>query len=1128
MTIHQQFDNYDVKFVNYLFVIGSLMMLISVKGLGNQASAKMGNIIGTFGMVIVVIAAYVMKAWWVAQNFYMPAIGLISGIIGLYMANQVTMNSMPQMVGLLNAFGGLASALASFAFHVFLANMSKANTDYPDTLQLHFSRFAIHFGVFVGSITFWGSLVACVKLYGYSWVKHMKPIPGGHFWDLLFFAAYIVFAAIFHVQFDPFDDSGLSILVLGIIFLLGLALGYNFVVAIGGADMPVVISFLNSLSGWSGTASGLCLVGGTFLDSVDPVQNDAVKMISMVLVVEGTMVGASGWILSIIMCDAMNRKMIDVLRGGFGSDVAAARKAAPKPGSEQKVELHAQITDPPGLADMLANAKKVLIVPGYGMAQAQAQFVVQDLTNILRRQLGVDVQFGIHPVAGRLPGHMNVLLAEAKIPYDIVKDMDQVNPSIAEQDVVLVVGANDTVNPAAEDDPFSNIAGMPVIRVWKAKACIVSKRSLGVGYAGCENPLFYKNNTWMLLGDSKPMLEKVRDQLKAIVASKAPVAITEGKEAVVEMKDVVDRAAQELAALQKIEPLKLIGIVKELAPNEKRIPLAPDSCKALRKMGFGIVMEKGAAMGAQFSDDKYEKVAVKILETAKDVWDQAHIVVKFVQPTEEEIPLIHEGQIIVSFCGPTNNDAFIAKFKERKATILGMELVPRVTRAQKMDALSSMANVAGFRAVIEAAGISGKFFTGQITAAGRIDPARVLVIGAGVAGLQAIGAAHAMGAIVSSFDVRPEVKEQIESMGAKFLMLDFDTKESGAGQGGYANIMSAEFIAAEMALFARECPKTDMIITTAQIPGRRAPILLKKEHIMAMKAGSVVVDLAASTGGNCEVTKPGELYQLPNGVWVCGYTDMNSRMPQTSSLLYGANLVALLDEMCVAKKEERKKEEHKHDEKKDEKKETPTAAPAGEKKHEGEKKPEGEKKEKKVSLPAEHFMETCDTNDVVKPMFVVKNGEFVWTKPQPAPQAKKDEAKQDEKKADAPKKAESSVLSKIMYFLIIVALLVGLGIVSPASYQEALMILGLSCILGYMLVSNVMPALQTPLMSVTNAISGIVVLSGLAQIGNFNEASEYLGFAATVVASVNVAGGFYVTQKMLNMLKKEDAIVVKK
>ncbi len=523
-------------------------------------------------------------------------------------------------------------------------------------------------------------------------------------------------------------------------------------------------------------------------------------------------------------------------------------------------------------------------------------------------------------------------------------------------------------------------------------------------------------------------------------------------------------------------PMKA-GIVKEVRADEQRVATAPDGVKALvEKLGFEVVVEAGAGARASFSDAEYEKAGAKILPTAQQVWADADIVLKLNPPAEladgtHEADRLREGGKLISFIWPARNGALLERLKAKKATVLAMDQVPRVSRAQKLDALSSMANIAGYRAVIEAATLYGRFFTGQMTAAGKVPPAKVLIIGAGVAGLAAIGAARGLGAIVRAFDTRPVVKEQVQSMGAEFLELDF--QEDGTGAGGYAKEMSKAFIDAEMALFRAQAKEVDIIITTALIPGKPAPKLILKDMVELMKPGSVIVDLAAETGGNCEVTEPGKVIQH-HGVHVVGYLDLPSRLPQTASQLYGNNIRHFLSDLGGAEK---------------------------------------------------FKIDTED--DVVRGALVMLDGEVTWPPPPPkhppeppkasiekAPAAAlvKPSAGELEKKRS---RQSSLVLGTLAVFLTL------MGLEAPSAFLSHLTVFVLACFVGWQVVWNVTPALHTPLMSVTNAISGIIIVGGMLQISGPPGATvTILGAVAVLLATINIAGGFLVTQRMLKMFHK--------
>ena len=509
----------------------------------------------------------------------------------------------------------------------------------------------------------------------------------------------------------------------------------------------------------------------------------------------------------------------------------------------------------------------------------------------------------------------------------------------------------------------------------------------------------------------------------------------------------------------------LIGVPRERLDNESRVAATPKTVQQILKLGFDVIVEHDAGFKASFEDQAFVAAGAKVGDAAQ-VW-QADIIFKVNAPTDDEIALIKEGATLVSFIWPAQNPQLMEKLSAKKINVLAMDAVPRISRAQALDALSSMANIAGYRAVVEAAHEFGSFFTGQITAAGKVPPAKVLVIGAGVAGLAAIGAANSLGAIVRAFDSRPEVKEQVESMGASFLEIDF--KEEGGSGDGYAKVMSEEFNRRALALYAEQAKEVDIIITTALIPGRPAPRLITKEMVESMKPGSVIVDLAAATGGNCELSKAGEVVVTDNQVKIIGYTDLPSRLPTQSSQLYGTNLVNLLKLLC-------------------------------------------KNKDGQIDI---------NFDDVVlRGVTVIRDGEVTWPAPpiqvsaQPQQQAKAASAveKEEEKPTD-PRKKYGIMAAVGVLFLWLTS-------IAPAAFLSHLTVFVLACVVGYYVVWNVSHALHTPLMAVTNAISGIIIVGALLQISQGNFFISVLAFIAILVASINIFGGFRVTQRMLSMFRK--------
>ncbi len=517
-----------------------------------------------------------------------------------------------------------------------------------------------------------------------------------------------------------------------------------------------------------------------------------------------------------------------------------------------------------------------------------------------------------------------------------------------------------------------------------------------------------------------------------------------------------------------------IGVPKEIHSGEMRVATTPDVAEKLQKLGFSVAVEAGAGETAKFSDDTYREAGVEIIEDTKTLWESSDLIFKIRAPEYhpqlgiDEVELLQEGKTLISFIWPAQNEELMQRLASKKVTVLAMDSVPRISRAQKLDALSSMANIAGYRAVIEASQHFGRFFTGQMTAAGKVPPAKVMVIGAGVAGLAAIGAANSLGAIVRAFDTRPEVKEQVQSMGAEFLELDFE--EDGTGEGGYAKVMSDEFIKAEMDLFARQAMEVDIIITTALIPGKPAPELITEAMVETMQDGSVIVDLAAEQGGNCKLTEPGKVVEK-YGVTIIGYTDMPSRLPTQASQLYASNLRHLLTDMCP---------------------------------------------EKNGELVVD--ME----DEVIRGTTVIKEGEITWPPPAPkisaAPPAPVEKPKAEPKEEKAP--LITPAISAALTILIGGLCFYGIGISAPASFMQHFTVFVLACFVGYMVIWNVTPALHTPLLSVTNAISSIIIIGALTQVSSANTLLAGIAAFGILITTINIFGGFAVTQRMLQMFRK--------
>lgn len=519
-----------------------------------------------------------------------------------------------------------------------------------------------------------------------------------------------------------------------------------------------------------------------------------------------------------------------------------------------------------------------------------------------------------------------------------------------------------------------------------------------------------------------------------------------------------------------------IGSPKEVLPGEARVAMTPESAVQLQKLGHECIIETGAGEAARFSDRDYEQAGVTVVKSAKALFKEVDVVVKVRPPIESEVKLLRADQTLIGFFNPAGNDALLEQARAKGATVVAMEMVPRISRAQKMDALSSMANIAGYRAVIEAGNHFGRFFTGQVTAAGKVPPAKVLVIGAGVAGLAAIGTAQSLGAIVRAFDVRPEVAEQIESMGAEFLFLDFEDSQDGAATGGYAAPSSPEFREKQLALFLEQAPEIDIVITTALIPNREAPELWTPEMVAAMKPGSVIVDLAAEKGGNCKLTVADEKIVTDNGVTIIGYTDFPSRMAAQASTLYATNIRHMLSDLTPNK--------------------------------------DGQ---------IVHNME----DDVIRSATVTHGGEITYPPPPPKVQAiaskkveKAPEKTAEEKAAEDALKLRQAGRQQTTLLVVGAALLGLIGLYAPPAFMQHFIVFVLSIFVGFQVIWGVAHSLHTPLMAVTNAISGIIILGALLQIDSDLPIVQVLAAISVLIATINIVGGFMVTHRMLQMFKK--------
>jgi len=523
-----------------------------------------------------------------------------------------------------------------------------------------------------------------------------------------------------------------------------------------------------------------------------------------------------------------------------------------------------------------------------------------------------------------------------------------------------------------------------------------------------------------------------------------------------------------------------IGVPREVFPGEKRVATVPEVVEKLIKLGFSVAVESGAGDAANFSDDAYRAAGAEVIAGAAALWAASDIVFKVRGPTTDEVALMHEGQALVSFIWPAQNPDLMQLLAARKVTVLAIDALPRtLSRAQKMDALTSMAGVAGYRAVIEAANAFGRFFNGQITAAGKVPPAKVFIAGAGVAGLAAIGTAASLGAIVRANDTRAEVADQVTSLGGEFVKVDY--VEEGSGGGGYAKVMSEGFQQAQREMYAKQAKDVDIIITTALIPGKPAPKLITAEMVKSMKPGSVIVDMAAEQGGNCELTEPGQAV-VKHGVTIVGYTDLVSRLAKQSSTLYATNLFRLTEELCKTK---------------------------------------------------DGIINVNMEDEAIRGLTVTKEGNITWPPPAPkvaaAPPAAKPAAAPVAKKGKGHGEPSAPMPAGklVMMFAVAAVLFWLIGHSAPKEFMSHFTVFVLACFVGYMVVWNVKPALHTPLMSVTNAISSIIAIGALVQISPLMDAAErpnglitWIAAVAIALTAINMFGGFAVTQRMLAMFRK--------
>mmetsp|Transcript_55285 Transcript_55285/g.103884 ORF Transcript_55285/g.103884 Transcript_55285/m.103884 type:complete len:1383 (-) Transcript_55285:63-4211(-) len=1044
--------------VGFVSLTSAVMFIGSIRGLNKHSTAQQGNVMGMVATALGILSVLLSPGFNGAHVRFFATF-FAASILGYGVAKQVKMEDMPQLVAGFHSFVGLAAVFAGFA-----------NFFAPGPFSC-VKALEMFVGTGVGALTFTGSVVAAGKLHG---LIPGRPIILDRRWflNIAGAASSCLLGLLFTNPAIYATCAGTACLMANTVLWGGL--GANMVLPIGGADMPVVVSLLNACSGLATSAAGFMLSNN-------------------LLTITGALVASSGTLLSDIMCRGINRSMYNVLLGGFGTDGGGvvASPAGISSGSTNQVSAS-------GCVGMLLAAKNVVIVPGYGLAVARCQRRLAEIVDLLRKH-GVTVHFAIHPVAGRLPGHMNVLLAEADVPYDIVREMEDINAELPQYDVAIIVGANDIVNPATQTDPHSPIYGMPAIEVWQAKSVVVMKRSMATGYSGVDNPLFYLENVHMLFGNASQSMDSMfsllQDAKDEFVAASAGVG-----ESLVRQSSQDSRNDYPVAS-------KTVGIIRERRSSEQRVSMTPAVVPKLRRLGFSILLEAGAGSTAGFTDEEYvQQGGVQVAESATEVLQQADVVLKVNEPLLDEVQHLKREQTMVGFWNMFGTEDLTKDLGQSKASFVNLALIPRVSRAQKLDALTSMANIAGYKAVLDAFNRLPRFSRSSVTASGTVAPAKVFIIGAGVAGLSAIATAHSLGAKVFANDVRDAAREQVESMGAEFVSIGMQGI-AGEGVGGYATEMGEAFKQAQLATYARVIRDVDVVITTAIIPNRKAPTLITEDMVNSMKSGSVIVDLAAQTGGNCALTRKDEVNVVESGVTIIGETNYPSSMPAQASELLGNNFVALLEVLGGAS-----------------------------------------------SFGGEHW-----EDPVIKAATVVHKGKLRWppappAPPPPAPPPSQSRAKTTSRPAAQVEEPDRASLAagfdslarpppgevgrNLQWLLdwlkahkheLAVALggatIIGLGITVNIPDEELTHIgyFVLSLLIGHFTVAGVTPALHTPLISVTNAISGIIVVGGMLQLsGPLLSARVACALAAVFLSSINVVGGFAVTQRMLEMFRKKE------
>ncbi|SBT43299.1 pyridine nucleotide transhydrogenase, putative [Plasmodium ovale wallikeri] len=1084
---HIEISSYSFvpSLLNAVYLFSSICFILCLTGLNGHKTSKRGNILGIIGILAAIIVTFSQVGFGFRYElFFLIVIPAI--IIGLTIAHNVSMVQLPQLVALFHSFVGLAALFVGFSkFH------SESFKHYEmSTIHL----LELYVGTFIGAITFIGSLVAAGKLSGVIDSKSLKLKI-----KRLVNMVCIVITGMLGYYFVNTESVYLKTVCLYISFLIDLFLGFHLIASIGGADMPVVISALNSYSGFATAISGFLLHNN-------------------LLIIAGSLIGSSGAILSYIMCIGMNRDILNIILGGW--DDFEELNGTSLEYIDKKKTVNS--TTHKYVAEQLINGKNIIIVPGYGTAVSKCQRELAEICIILKSR-GTQVNFAIHPVAGRMPGHLNVLLAEANIPYNIVKEMNEINSEIEKADVVLVVGANDIVNPSSLD-PLNKIYGMPVIEVWKSKQVIILKRSLSTGYSAIDNPLFYFDNTFMLFGDAKHSTNQILTILNDYMNHNYAEASLEERGTNVEedtlscslssisdglpnnedvllggdhypmarrviglVKDSIDmeeKATATVASVASVAPdaAAVATVPGQLPVNLCLVPLTPKFVPKLRKMGFRVLVERGIGEKILIEDSEYSRYGAEVV-TREAVFRQSNILLKVDPPTMHFISEIPNNTVLISYLWPGINRKLLEKAVENREknniTYIAIDEVPRSTRAQKLDVKSSMSNLQGYRAIIEAFFILQRFSKSSITAAGKINPAKVFVIGAGVAGLQAIITAKSMGAIVYSHDAKLSTEEEVKSCGGIFIKIPLDEEKNKEKILSNEKMISTnEYIKLQSNVLKKIITKCDILICSASVPGKTSPKLVTTEMIKLMRRGSVAIDLSTefgdkenNWGGNIECSESNKNIII-NGIYVLGRDKIERNMPLQASDLFSMNMINLLEEM-------------------------------------------GGGLQFNVDI----------NNDIVKSLVAIKDGNILYSPDKEVDKLVKSDSifitEQKESNETYSKKKTikyptgTRLMEKFIdsdpFFYISLICAVFITLMAGTTFSQSdlhhFFLLTLSMIVGYYCVWSITPSLHTPLMSVTNALSGVIIIGSMIEYENgLKSLSSILSIMATFLSAVNLSG----------------------